>query len=104
MELTISEFEALTDMIVDAKLKRASLEQKLECTKRELEQERQQNEWKLKYASMAGAMKSTAGWALFQSVLHSMKIAVDQLVVGNPRNMAHDYQEPEKSSKQHKYE
>ena len=99
MILSISELKALTDMIVDAELKKASLEQELARTKRELEQERMQNEWKIKYASVSGAMKTTAKWALFQSLLHSMKIAIDQFVVGNPRNMAHDYQEPNHSSK-----
>ena len=97
--MTVVEFKALTEIIVDAELKNARLEQELARTQRELQQERQQNEWKLKYASMSGALKSTAGWALFQSVLHSMKIAIDQFVVGNPRNMAHDYQEPNNTSK-----
>lgn len=99
MTITVSELEMLTDMIVSAKLESAILKKELASTQRELEQERQQNEWKLKYASMSGALKSTAGCALFQSVLHSMKIAIDQFVVGNPRNMAHDYQEPNNTSK-----
>ena len=99
MTMTVVEFKALTEIIVDAELKKASLEQELARTKRELEQERMQNEWKIKYASVSGAMKTTAKWALFQSLLHSMKIAIDQFVVGNPRNMAHDCQEPNHSSK-----
>ena len=99
MNLSISEYEALIAMMVDAKLKCASLEQELERTKLELEQERQQNEWKIKNASVSSALKTTAGWALFQSLLQSIKIFIDQLVVGSPRNMAHDYQEPNHSSK-----
>lgn len=99
MILSISELKALTDMIVDAKLKCASLEQELERMQRELEQERLQNVWKNKYAFVKGALKITAGWAIVQSLLHSIKIVIDQFVVGNPRNMAHDYQEPNHSSK-----